>query len=269
MGDTAGGDRTHKPFRTAPFEGALFTSFSTAACRPIVPVRWVVVCGRFTLTDPSPRRLTARFDLDGSFELDERPRFNIAPTDPVIAIRRTEEAKMQAGRLRWGLLPGLWATKKGQRPLINARAETVATQPAFKESFERRRCLIPADGFYEWRRDEHGKRPIWFSRPDGELFAFAGIWARLEPEGSEPVTSCALLTCPPNDVVGAVHDRMPVVLGRAVERAWLDPEAPAGDLRALLVPAPDELLAPREVGDAVNDVREDGPHLLDPPLQLF
>ncbi len=227
------------------------------------------MCGRFTLTDPSPRRLTARFELDGTFEIDERPRFNIAPTDPVIAIRRTEEAKNQAGRLRWGLLPGVWATKKGQRPLINARAESVASQPAFKESFERRRCLIPADGFYEWRRDENGKRPIWFSPPDGELFAFAGIWAQLEPKGGEPVTSCALLTTRPNGVVGPVHDRMPVVLSREAEAAWLDPEAQPGDLASLLVPAPDELLAAREVGDAVNSVREDGPHLLDPPMQLF
>lgn len=227
------------------------------------------VCGRFTLTDPSPRRLTARFDLDGSFELDERPRFNIAPTDAVIAIRRTEEATMQAGRLRWGLLPGAWATKRRGRPLINARAETVASQPAFRESFERRRCLIPADGFYEWRRDEHGKRPVWFSSPDGEPFAFAGIWARLEPAGAEPVTSCALLTCPPNQVVGAVHDRMPVVLSRATERAWLDPEAPSERLSELLVPAPDGRLVAREVGEAVNNVREDGPHLLEPPMNLF
>lgn len=227
------------------------------------------MCGRFTLTDPSARRLTARFDLDGTFEIDERPRFNIAPTDPVIAIRRTEEAKNQAGRLRWGLLPGFWATKKGQRPLINARSESVATQAAFKESFERRRCLIPADGFYEWRRDENGKRPIWFSPPDGALFAFAGIWARLEPKEGEPVTSCALLTTKPNGIVGPVHDRMPVVLGREAEGAWLDPAAEPGDLMPLLVPAPDALLSAREVGDAVNDVREDGPHLLEPPMQLF
>lgn len=225
------------------------------------------MCGRFTLTDPSPRRLTARFDLDGTFEIDERPRFNIAPTDPVIAIRRTEEAKMQAGRLRWGLLPGFWAEGKGKRPLINARAESVGSQPAFRESFERRRCLIPADGFYEWRTDASGKRPIWFSPPDGEPFAFAGIWARLEPKDADPITSCALLTCAPNATVGAVHDRMPVVLSRTAERAWVDPAADPVDLGSLLVPAPDDALEAREVGDAVNNSREDGPHLLEPPMQ--
>jgi putative SOS response-associated peptidase YedK len=227
------------------------------------------MCGRFTLTDPNPRRLTQRFDLDGTFEIDERPRFNIAPTDPVIAIRRTEEAKNQAGRLRWGLVPGFWAEKKGQRPLINARAESVATQPAFKESFERRRCLIPADGFYEWRTDENGKQPIWFSRPEHDLFAFAGIWAELKPEGREPVTSCALITCPPNGTMRSVHDRMPVVLEPSLESTWLDADAPVDDLLEILRPAPDDLLELREVGTAVNNARDDGPHLLDPPMQLF
>jgi putative SOS response-associated peptidase YedK len=227
------------------------------------------MCGRFTLTDPNPRRLTQRFDLDGTFEIDERPRFNIAPTDPVIAIRRTEEAKNQAGRLRWGLVPGFWAEKKGQRPLINARAESVATQPAFKESFERRRCLIPADGFYEWRKDETGKQPIWFSEPERELFAFAGIWAELRPEGRDPVTSCALITCSPNNLMRPVHDRMPVVLERELEPAWLDPGADVDDLLEILHPAPDGALELREVGTAVNNAREDGPHLLDPPMKLF
>lgn len=227
------------------------------------------MCGRFTLTAPSARRLAARFDLEPGFEIDERPRFNIAPTDPVLAIRRDERARNEAGRLRWGLLPGAWARRSGQRPLINARAERVATQPAFRESFERRRCLIPADGFYEWRRDPHGKQPIWFSLPEREIFSFAGIWARLEPPGEEPVTSCALITCEPNATVGAVHDRMPVILSRAGESRWLDPERGAGDLLELLRPAPDDVLSTREVGDAVNDVREDGPHLLEPPMRLF
>jgi putative SOS response-associated peptidase YedK len=227
------------------------------------------MCGRFTLTDPNPRRLASRFDLDGAFELDERPRFNIAPTDPVIAIRRNESAKNEAGRLRWGLVPGFWATKSGQRPLINARAETVATQPAFKESFEQRRCLIPADGFYEWRRDPEGKRPIWFSPPEHDLFAFAGVWARLEPKDAEPIISCALITTQPNELVKPVHDRMPVVLDPAVESTWLDPDADPEVLEELLRPAPEDRLEMREVGDAVNDVREDGPHLLEPPMRLF
>jgi putative SOS response-associated peptidase YedK len=226
------------------------------------------MCGRFTLTNPSPRRLTSRFDLDGTFEIDERPRFNIAPTDPVIAVRRNESARNQAGRLRWGLAPGHWALESGQRPLINARAETVATQAAFRESFKERRCLIPADGFYEWRNDPEGKRPIWFSPPERELFAFAGIWSELDrKEGT--LTSCALITCAPNELVRPVHDRMPVLLDRAVESTWLDPEAEVDDLLELLRPAPDDALEMREVGDSVNNARADGPELLEPPLRLF
>ena len=187
----------------------------------------------------------------------------------MIASRRTESAKNEAGRLRWGLVPGFWATKSGQRPLINARAETVATQPAFKESFEQRRCLIPADGFYEWRRDPEGKRPIWFSPPEHDLFAFAGVWARLELKDADPVMSCALITTQPNELVRPVHDRMPVVLDPAVEPTWLDPDADPQTLMELLRPAAEDRLEMREVADAVNDVREDGPHLLEPPMRLF
>jgi putative SOS response-associated peptidase YedK len=228
------------------------------------------MCGRFTLTNPDPSRLARRFEVDGPLDFDERPRFNIAPTDAVLAVRRTGQGERELGRLRWGLVPGRWA-RKG-RPLINARAETAAEQPAFAESFRHRRCLIPADGFYEWRRDETGKRPLWFSRRDGELFAFAGIWAGLPPaedEGEDPLLSCALLTTEPNELIRPVHDRMPVILSPGQEAAWLEPEADPKDLAALLGPIGEQELVGREVGDAVNDVRQDGPHLLEAPMQLF
>ena len=200
------------------------------------------MCGRYTLTNPDPMRLRARFDILESVEIDEQPRFNIAPTDPVLAVRRREDGSRDLGRLRWGLVPGRWAEKKGGRPLINARAETLETQPAFRESFRERRCLIPADGFYEWLTDERGKRPVWFSRPDGELFAFAGIWAELPSrEGDDVLHSCAIVTCAPNELMRPIHDRMPVILDPAVEAAWLDPDADADELRELLVPAPEDL----------------------------
>jgi putative SOS response-associated peptidase YedK len=224
------------------------------------------VCGRYTLTDPDPLRLQRRFGLAESAEIGEEPRYNIAPTDPVLAVR-ARDAGRDLGRLRWGLLPGVWA-QRGGRPLINARAETIATQPAFAESFRERRCLIPADGFYEWRADERGKRPVWISRPDGELFAFAGVWAELRREGEEPVHSCAIVTCAPNGLVRPVHDRMPVVLAEDAEEAWLTAGAEE-ELLALLRPAPDDLLTLREVNDAVNDVRQDGPHLLEPPAEAL
>jgi putative SOS response-associated peptidase YedK len=226
------------------------------------------VCGRYTLANPDPKRLRLRFGVEGPFEFDERPRFNIAPTDSVLAVRSDEQRRREFGYLRWGLMPGRWALKPG-RPLINARAETLATQPAFAESFRRRRCLIPADGFYEWKREETGKRPIWISRPDGGLFAFAGIWASLDREGEEPLHSCSIVTCEPNRLLRPIHDRMPVVLTADAEASWLDPDLDLAELEPLLRPAPEEMLRLREVGDAVNDVRADGPELLDPPLRLF
>jgi putative SOS response-associated peptidase YedK len=223
------------------------------------------VCGRYTLTNPDPARLRARFDILESTKVAEEPRYNIAPTDPVLAVRRTDAGARDLGRLRWGLVPGRWAERKGGRPLINARAEKLATQPAFAESFHERRCLIPADGFYEWLTDERGKRPVWLSRPDGELFAFAGIWAALPGRGSEEVLhSCAIVTCPPNALVRPIHDRMPVVLDPSAEARWLDPDGEPEELLSLLVPAPDEALVTREVSDLVNNVREDGPALIEP-----
>ncbi len=224
------------------------------------------ICGRYTLTNPDPARLRARFDLLESAKPADEPRFNIAPTDPVLAIRRDEDGTRDLGRLRWGLVPGRWAQKRSARPLINARAETLGEQPAFAESFRERRCLIPADGFYEWLSDERGKRPIWLSRPDAELFAFAGVWARLDPAepGTEPLHSCAIVTCRPNALMRPIHDRMPVVLEPGAEAAWLDPELDPTELLGLLVPAADEALVAREVGDHVNDVRKDGPELIAP-----
>jgi len=221
------------------------------------------MCGRYSLSSPDADLLSRRFELRESVEVPDEPRFNIAPTDPVLAVRRTEKGN-ELGRLRWGLVPGRWA-EKGGRPLINARAETLESQPAFSESFRERRCLMPADGFYEWLSDARGKRPLWFSRADGELFAFAGIWAGLPERSGEGVLhSCAIVTTEPNALVRPIHDRMPVVLAPETEAAWLDPDAEAQDLRGLLVPAPEGMLVAREVGDFVNDVRDDGPHLIEP-----
>ena len=209
-----------------------------------------------------------RFDLDESVRIEEKPRYNIAPTDPVLAIRRRGGGSREVGRLRWGLLPGRWADRRSGRPLINARAETLDSQPAFRESFRARRCLIPADGFYEWRTDERGKHPVWISRSDGQPFAFAGLWAALDRDG-EPVHSCAIVTCEPSELIRPIHDRMPVVLDPRAEEPWLAPQREAVELASVLVPAPEGTLVVREVADAVSDIRQDGPHLLDPPLQLF
>jgi putative SOS response-associated peptidase YedK len=223
------------------------------------------MCGRYTLTNPDPAGLRARFDILESLDVADPPRYNISPTDPVLAVRRLDDSARDLGRLRWGLVPGRWAEKASGRPLINARAETLQSQPAFREAFAERRCLIPADGFYEWVTDERGKRPVWFSRPDGDLFAFAGIWAALPRKGTDDVLhSCAIVTTEPNDLIRPIHDRMPVLLAPDREADWLDPERPVDELISLLVPAADDVLIAREVSDLVNDVREDGPRLIEP-----
>jgi putative SOS response-associated peptidase YedK len=226
------------------------------------------MCGRFTLTDPDPRLLRFRFDLSESAEIDERPRFNIAPTDPVLAVRRTKEGAREPGRLRWGLIPHFADPDDFPRLLINARVETIAETSAFRDAFQGGyRCLIVADGFYEWRATEAGKRPLWISRPDRSPFAFAGLWARAKREDGSELHSCAIVTCAPSEVVAPIHDRMPVILEREAEERWLEPDAEHPELLSLLAPTED--LITTEVSEAVNDVRQDGPHLLEPPLQLF
>jgi putative SOS response-associated peptidase YedK len=224
------------------------------------------MCGRFTLTDPDPRILRMRFGLDESVEIDEKPRYNIAPTDPVLAIR-ARDGKREPGRLRWGLVPYFADPDKFGSLLINARVETVEKVPAFRDAFREKRCLIPADGFYEWKETETGKQPFWVSRPGQEPFAFAGLWAKSKREDGSALHSCTILTCEPSEQIRPIHDRMPVLLTRDDEAGWLDPEAKPDDLRPML--RPDEELELKEVTDAVNDVREDGPQLLKPPLKLF
>jgi putative SOS response-associated peptidase YedK len=234
------------------------------------------MCGRYTLTDPDPRLLRLRFGLSETVEIDQPPRYNVAPTDPVLAIRTDRQGNRDVGRLRWGLIPHFADTDSFDRLLINARAETVAEAPAFRDAFATHRCLIVADGFYEWRRTETGRKPVWITRPSREPFAFAGLWARARRADGSNVHSCAIVTCPPGERVSPIHDRMPVILESDAESHWLggepgDDSAMTDDRRAalleLLVPTDD--LEVTEVSDAVNDVRQDGPELIEPPLRLF
>ena len=225
------------------------------------------MCGRYTLTDPDPRLLRFRFGLTEEARIEEEPRFNVAPTDPVLAIRLGGSGEREPGTLRWGLIPHYADPDSFDRLLINARAETVAEAPAFRDAFLTHRCLIVADGFYEWRESEIGKKPVWITRPSREPFAFAGLWAKATRGDGSSVHSCAIVTCAPGEVVAPIHDRMPVILAPEAEGAWLDPEAGERELLELLVPTDD--LTVIEVSDAVNDVRQDGPALIEPPLRLF
>jgi putative SOS response-associated peptidase YedK len=225
------------------------------------------MCGRYTLTDPDPRLLRFRFGLREEARIEQEPRYNVAPTDPVLAIRLNGDAEREPGVLRWGLIPHYADPEAFDRLLINARAETLAEAPAFRDAFQEYRCLIVADGFYEWRETEVGKKPVWITRPSHEPFAFAGLWAKAKRRDGSSVHSCAIVTCAPGEVVAPIHDRMPVILARDAEPAWLDPDAGERELLGLLVPTDD--LSVTEVSDAVNDVRQDGPPLVEPPLRLF
>ncbi len=230
------------------------------------------MCGRYTLTDPDPQGLRMRFELPGDSVIDQPARFNIAPTSEVLAVRRVpgdsdEVPVRESGLLRWGLVPSFADPATFDRLLINARSETVASKPVFREAFESGRCLIPADGFYEWQKTETGKRPHFFSLPGRDLFAFAGISSLAESRDGSILASCSLLTCEPSAEVAPVHKRMPVILAKEDEARWLSPDAPVEELLEMMRPLPG--LEVREVSESVNSSRNEGPELLEPPMNLF
>jgi len=197
------------------------------------------------------------------------PRYNVAPTDVVTAVLQREDGRF-VERIKWGLIPS-WAKKaaEGAR-MINARAETVASSPAFRSSFAKRRCIVPADGFYEWDRVSGSKQPYLLRPPEDGVLAMAGVWAVWkDPATGLWVPSAAVITTQANAAVGAIHDRMPVLLPRDAWARWLDPgNADPAELLGLLVPAPDDVLALIPVSKAVNSVRNDSPDLLIPLSQL-
>jgi len=203
------------------------------------------MCGRYAL-HANPEVVALMFGLS---EIPAyQPRFNIAPAAQVLIIRKNE-----AAMVRWGLVPR-WAKDPsiGAR-MNNARAETVAEKPSFREAYRKRRCLIPASGFYEWTLENGRKQPYYVYPSAGELFAFAGLW-----EPWQDLQTCAVITTDANAKMRAVHDRMPVIVPRAEYANWLE----GGE--GLLQPCPDEAIAIRRVGRAVNDARNDNPRLIEP-----
>jgi putative SOS response-associated peptidase YedK len=160
----------------------------------------------------------------GSEEPDWTPRYNIAPTQPVPVIRQNpKEPVRELALMKWGLIPSWSKDASGAARMINARSESASTKPAFRDALKSRRCLIPADGFYEWMRTGKAKQPYCFEVDEGELFAFAGIWDRWRDPSGQWVQSCSILTTTPNAVTAAVHDRMPVILDPDTYDVWLDP----------------------------------------------
>jgi putative SOS response-associated peptidase YedK len=215
------------------------------------------MCGRFTLTTPAAA-LAEAFDLDETPAL--APRYNVAPGQDVAVVgRRDASHRPRLALLHWGFRrPG-----ESAGMLVNARSETAYRLPLFRDAFRSRRCLIPADGFYEWKREGARKSPYLIARHDGAPFALAGLWQR-EP-GPAPRSTCVILTTEPNPLLREIHDRMPVIVPRAAYARWLDPELTAPEeLRPLLVPFPDDELKLTRVGTWVNNARNDDPRCLEP-----
>ncbi len=216
------------------------------------------MCGRFSL-GTSATTLAAQFQL---FETPAwTPRYNIAPTRDVLTVlKKPETPDRQARLLRWGLIPQ-WAEGPavGSR-MINARAETVATKPAFRRAFRERRCLVLADGFYEWQKQDRRKQPYFIRLRDERPFAFAGLWERWVPQDGQPIDSCTILTTVANDLIQPLHVRMPVIVAATDYETWLSPATQDLDrLHPLLRPYPAEEMIAYPVSTQVNNPANDTP----------
>jgi putative SOS response-associated peptidase YedK len=222
------------------------------------------MCGRY--------RLSATEHLEEAFEADAteapQPRYNIAPSQPVQIIRSDKGRRLFVS-VRWGLVP-FWAkdVSIGHRT-INARSETAPQKPAFREAFARRRCLIPADGFYEWKRTGSRKQPFHVGMKDDYLFAFAGLWDAWKGPDGTLLESCTILTTTPNPLLGSIHDRMPVILSRSHYEMWLTaPPSEVPRLTGLLRPFDAELMKCYEVTSLVNSPQNEGPDCIRPMALL-
>lgn len=226
------------------------------------------MCGRFTVTR-SLREIHDRFefpDEDAQKAADLfSPNYNIAPTDPVPVIYH-DGNHFRLEIMRWGLLPPWTKNERAGPPLINARDDTLAEKPAFRDGLATQRCLIVADSFYEWQTVGKSKRPFRFLMSDARLFAFAGLYARwLRPDTGASVPSCTIITTQPNALVERIHNRMPVILPRASESNWLDPVLQSyDDIKSFLRPLDEGLMKQYPVSPAVNSVKNKGSHLIDP-----
>jgi putative SOS response-associated peptidase YedK len=226
------------------------------------------MCGRFTLRTPLTILAEQfQFDLDAAMA-DIGPRFNIAPTQTVLAVRQLEQgSRRELARLFWGLIPSWAKDSKMAYGTINARADTVATKPTFRSAFKSRRCLVLADGYYEWQTEGKKKQPFLFEVDGGKPFAFAGLWEwwrdRSQPE-SPSLESCSLVTAA-NEVGGPVHDRMPVILDERDYDAWLDPaNSDTAGLQKLLRSFPADRMTARPVSTYVSNSRNQGPDCVAP-----
>ncbi|MFM8381715.1 MAG: SOS response-associated peptidase [Actinomycetota bacterium] len=233
------------------------------------------MCGRFTSLTPQAE-LSAIFEAeevpaDGA-EMAFRPNYNVAPTTSVLVVARSGDGHRRLGRMTWGLVPG-WAKERRGSGHINARAETVAEKPSFRPSIRTKRCLVPMDGYYEWRTVDVAasgpKRAVYVTRRDRRPLAVAGLWSTwTSPDEGVVRRTCCVITTAANPTLARVHDRMPAVIEADDWEAWLgeghSADAELGPVLELLIPASDDVLTMVDVGPAVNAVRNNGPELIVP-----
>jgi putative SOS response-associated peptidase YedK len=217
------------------------------------------MCGRYTLATPA-EELVEAFDVVAP-TFDWLPRYNVAPGQDAAVVAEDARGR-RIGLLRWGFPPA-WKDEPGTG-FVNARAESVTTKPSFREAFSRRRCLVPVDGFYEWKRADGARQPFWIHPSGSGLLSFAGIWETWRRPGVEPRHGFAILTTDANAEVRRVHDRMPVVIPAEARARWLDRATPAAELARLLVPTPDGTFDLRPVSSRVNRTDEDDAGLIAP-----
>ncbi len=225
------------------------------------------MCGRFVLIAPGEtliEQFTLNPDVIPSLS-NLAPRYNIAPTQPVLAVRLAPDSgERELALFRWGLIPS-WAKDLsiGSR-LINARSETVTDKPSFRAAFKRRRCLIPADGFYEWQRQGNKKQPIYIHSHDDRPFALAGLWETWQGGDGSVIDSCTILTTEPNELMGPIHNRMPVILEPPDYDLWLHAEPDPDQGLHLLRPYPAPKMRTYPVSTLVNNPRNDSPDCIQP-----
>jgi putative SOS response-associated peptidase YedK len=224
------------------------------------------MCGRYTVTrqEGMIEDLEAALDPDTPQNEWWKPRFNVAPTQPAPVVTLRDGVRI-VEMMRWGLIP-FWGTKPGAKPplMINARVESLDAKQVFRDALARKRCLVPADGFFEWKRTGKIPTPMYIHPSEHRFVAFAGLWARAKAESGREITSFTIVTGPPNELVKPIHDRMPVVLDRSVWAAWLDPDLDGEGARALLQVPPVGDWRVDEVSTWVNKADHDDPSCVVP-----
>lgn len=211
------------------------------------------MCGRFTLITPDAIANHFKVDVDRV----PPPRYNIAPSQPIGVVCAGKQRPRNYRLMLWGLIPP-WAKEKSGKILINARSETAHEKPSFRAAFKRRRCLIPANGFYEWQSSKQGKQPFYFHLAGHQLFALAGLW-----ETWQDIQTCTILTTTANEILQPIHARMPVMLSPDKYDTWLNPKMSVAELQSLLHPFPSESMEAYPVSTFVNSPKSEGPECLD------